>query len=362
MALNIPLGTYFEDGVRSGPIYSSRISAGLVADINGVITSSDYSTYGPAILLSPQNTYNITPSPPGTGAGNSILNNIVATTGDNAVPAATYLTLRGDNASTYYTTGANGFPFVQLDWPRVVTVTITGANATADTRVTILGYDYYGFPMQYTYVVEAQQTYPIVTVATVDAVGTISLPCKAFYQVTGVYVNAALPNNCLLSVGAADVFGLPYVVNGIGTISSISWGTQQAGGIPNNNAIVPASDMTIAPSLVYNSRFDVLGAFAPADKTFPATATTGDVRGLYAVSTPASAQTIATVDVDWKKLIFTSYIEGADTWINQVAAKQQQYRQQTGNLPPLLPQGIAISPQEPADLYGVSQFYTGVPS
>ena len=358
MTLNIPLGTHFGDGVRSGTIYSGRISAGFVADINGVITSSDYSTYGPGILLSSQNTYNITPSPPGTGAGNTILNNIVATTVNGAVPAATYLTLRGDNASTYYTTGANGFPLVQLDWPRVVTVTISGADAMADTRVTILGYDYYGFPMQHTYVVEAQQTYPIVTVQSDDD-GTISLPCKAFYQVTGAYINAGLPVDCLISLGAADVFGLPYVINGPGAISSISWGTQTAGGPPNPNPIVPLSEMTEGATAPNNGRFYVKGAFVPADKTLPATAdTTGDVRGLYAVSTPASAQTVATVDVDWKKLIFTAYIEGADTWINQVAAKQQQYIQQTGNPP----QGIAISPQEPADLYGVSQFYTGVPS
>ncbi len=178
---------------------------------------------------------------------------------------------------------------------------------------------------------------------------------------TGAYVNAALPNGCLMSVGAADVFGLPYVVNGVGTISSIAWASQEDDGPPNPNPIVPISDMSI--NLVFpDNRFGVKGVFVPADKTLPATATTGDTRGLYGPSTPASAQTVDTVDVNWKKLIFTAYIDGADTFINQVAAKQEQYRQQTGNLPPLLPQGIAIPPQEPVDLYGVAQFYTGVPS
>ena len=354
MSTNTPLGTHFEDGARVGPIYNTQQNT-TVADTNGVLVANDYTLYGPGMLVSPQNTYNITPSPPGTGAGNTILNNLVATTAIGAVPGATYLTLRGDNASTYYTTGPNGLPLIQFDWPRVVTVTIAGADATAGTRVTIIGNDYYKFPMQQTYVVNAQATYPDVTFVSDEGLGALSLPAKAFYQVTKVYVSAALPGDCVISLGAADIFGLPYVVNGFGVVTSIAWGTQEDAGPPNPNPIVPVTEMRVVGDI--NGLLQSEGVFVPADRTGPATATTGDVRGLYAPSTPAAAQTEDDVDVDWKKLIFTAYIEGMDTRINQIDAQQNTYLQQTGSF-----QGIGIAPLNSEDAYGVPQFYTGQPS
>ena len=348
MTLTTSQGTHFSDGLRSGPIYSTQL----------------YTAYGYGVLHSPQNTYNITPSPPGTGGENTILNNVVATTTDGAVAAAGYLTLRGDNASTYYVSGPNspnGKPLVQFDWPRVPTVTIANEVAIGGTRVTIFGNDPYGQPMQHTYVVEAIGTYPTVTQGVGADDGTITLSdipltagagVKAFYNVTGVHISAALPEGCSISVGASDIFGLPYVVNSKGVITSIQWGSQT--GDPDQ-PIIPASELT---TRVIGNPLTTVGIFIPADITNPSTAVSGDVRGLYAPSSPSAAQIIDDVAVDWKNLIFTAYIEGMDTWINQVASDQLQYQLQTG----LPPQGIPISPLAPADAYGVPQFYTGVPS
>src|ERR1700761_4099693 len=130
MALNISLGTYVSDGLRTGPIFTGQLPTGLVADNNGVLVSGNYLKYGPGVLISTQNTYNITPSPPATGIpGFSILNNVVADTPAADVTGPGYLPLRGDSNSTYYTIGSDGFPVIVFDVPRVPTVTISGANA-----------------------------------------------------------------------------------------------------------------------------------------------------------------------------------------------------------------------------------------
>ena len=351
MSTNIPLGSHFEDGVRSGPIYSGNLPTGFVADINGVITSSDFSTYGPGVLLSPQNTYNIVPSPANTAGGFTVLTNVVATTADGAVPAATQLTLLGDNAVTYLTTGANGLPLLQLDWPRVISVTIAGAAVAADADVTIIGFDYYGFPMQQTYTVNAEGTYPTETNAGGGGDGELSLPAKAFYQVTKAYINFGLPAGCTISLGASEIFGLPYLVNGIGSITSVAWGAQDGGA---GSPIIPTTQFVVSGVTGF---ITTKGAFVPGDKTLP-TAFTGDVRGLYSPSSVQQAQIIDGVAVDYKRLIFTAYVQGMDTRIDQVASQQQQYTQQTGNPP----QGIPVIPLVPADAYGLPQFYTGVPS
>lgn len=353
MTNNIPLGTYFQDGVRSGPIFDSRLLSTTVADVNGVLTSGNYSKYGPGVLHSPQNSYKIWPSPPSSAPGYSILNNVVATTAIGDVPNAKYLTIRGDNSSTYYLTGKDGFPLVQFDWPRVPTVTIAGADASPNTRVTIFGYDWYGFPLQHTYVVQAQTTYPTVTPGDDTDDATIDLPAKAFYQITKVYVNALLPGNCTISVGASDIFGLPYVVNGIGVITSISWGLQTPAGPPNPNPITPICELTNRED---GTPLRTVGLFVPADFE-EATAITGDVRGLYAPSSASSTQVVGGDIVDVKKLIFTTYVEGEDTWVAQVVSKQQEFLQQYGFIP-----GIAVMSPSVANTYGVPQFYTGIPS
>lgn len=396
---NIALGTHFSDGLRSGPIYG--------VDSSGSInTGGAFNKYGPGVLHSVQHSYNIKASPANTGGGYTGLDNIVESR--TGIAANTYLTLRGDAAlniftlangttirqyvgCTYYTIGTNGLPLVQLDWPKVPSVTITGANLAGPTRVTLFGYDFYGVPLQHTYVVQNIGTYPTVTAGATVAddnlirdpatAGGAVRPAKAFYQITGVFVNGAIDGGASISVGASaastyvgnpiiDIFGIPYVVKGspptigvnssCGVITSIQWGIKRAGG--PTDPIDPITEITTrGPGLPLTT----FGSFVPADLTNPATAITGDVRGLYAPSLPTATQTDGVAPpagpeiIDWTNLIFTAYISGEDTWINQLADDQQEFMT---NNPTLAPRGANVVPLAPANAYGLPQFYTGQPS
>jgi len=161
----------------------------------------------------------------------------------------------------------------------------------------------------------------------------MSIASKAFYTVTAVYIDGALGGGSTISLGTTDVFGLPYLVNDFGDVTSIGWNT--------------SSDMT-SPIHVTDDAVDItaqaltsLGLFVPAVQTSPATAITGDVRGLY---WPSSISDGA------KRLRFTSYVQGADVWLNQLAS--MQHPQGGGTVPPLTS----------TQLYGQPQFYTGRPS
>lgn len=215
MASNIPLGTFFEDGVRMGPLYSGEIPNGIgpnsLLPFNPTesLSYSSYSAYGPSILLSAQNTWNVTPAPTGNA-------NIVATTG--AIADINHLVLTGDNVATKLISQSNSPTYTQFDWPRVPTVTISANNLNAPLRVTVFGFDWYDIPMQHTYVVQNIGTYPT------NANGSLNLPSKAFYSVSQVSISGALTNGASISIGASDIFGLPFLVNNSGDITSIGWG------------------------------------------------------------------------------------------------------------------------------------------
>lgn len=361
MAANISTGTYISDGLRTGPEFNT----------------SAYTNNGRGVLLSTQNSYNIYTSAPNPVGGFTTENNVVAAT---TVAGAGYLTLRGDNYVTFLTTGDNGLPLLQLDQPRVISVTCAVANPTPGTRVTIFGYDAYLFPMQHTYVLNANQgKYPTFNFPGGAGSPTMTFPgnanntgAKAFYQITGVYVSAQLPGGGTISVGANDAFGLPYVINGFnfnnagtinssgfassGVISSIQWGIQQ---VDNTHPIIPTGNLT---PRIFGSTLDTIGFLAAADATFPATATSGDVRGFYAPATP-SAIRFAVLNtppiIDSTNLIFTYFIAGSDNSINQQASAQENYML-ANNV--TSPQGVPVRPLTLADTYGNPQFYTGNPS
>lgn len=326
MSINIPLGTYVSDGVRTGPFYTGQLPQGFVADANGLITSSSHDNYGPGVLLSTQHTYNITPAEP--HAGFTTLNNLVASTPAAQVPGARDLILLGDNSVTFLNRGV-----VQFDWPRIPTVTITGVAAAPNTHVTIFGTDFYGFPLQHTYVVQLTGTYPDIDLAN----ATVDIAAKAFYTVNRVFISAALPVGSSISLGCAEAYGLPYRINGLagsaGCITSISFGG--------------VSELSV-DQVGINGTLITTGPFVPAEP-LPSTSFTGDVRGFYATQLAAN---------NIKKLFFTYYVEGADTWINQVANQQMLYKQQTGSL---FPQGVSIAPLNVNDLFGVPQYYSGNP-
>ena len=222
MSTNIPLGTYVSDGVRTGPLYTGAVPSSLIPfNPNMNLSYSSYSDYGPGIQISTQATWNITPNSPNTAGGFTVLNNLVAPTLAASITGAGNLTLRGDNNVTLLVSDQSGV-YIQFDWPRVPTVTITGAVA-GNRHVTIFGYDWYGNPLQQTYIVNAIGTYPSVTTG-VNA--GLSVPAKAFYQITQVSIDGALGANSIISLGAADIFGLPFLVQDTGDITGISWGEQ----------------------------------------------------------------------------------------------------------------------------------------
>lgn len=128
-----------------------------------------------------------------------------------------------------------------LDTPRRVTITAAGAN-TATYRVE--GFDVYGQPM--TQLLAAPST------------STVTTP-KAFRSVTRVVnANAAAGTNGL-TVGFNDALGLPVRVTAAPYVMTVKWDTALA---------------------------QDAGTLVAADVTDPATASTGDVRGVY---TPSSA-------------------------------------------------------------------------
>jgi hypothetical protein len=373
----ISLGSHASDGLRVGPIYSQLSS--LPADLGGPFPSGNFSDYGPGVLLSPQHTYKIWPSMPNIPGGYHIIDNIVA----SIRPAARgYLTLLGDNFVTFATVGKDGMPLIQFDWPRVPTVTVSGVAANPNTYVTIFGIDRYGENLQHTYQIGGEtalpRTYPTVQASAGANDGAIinpetgaPLPAKAFYAVTGVFISAATPVGCNISVGASDIFGLPYVITSKGNITSISWANQTNSGsysaaapytytnpvYPNTNAINQVSELTVrAPGAPQTT----VGVFVRSDDTNPTTQVTGDVRGLYAPSSPSSFLTDNTgaTKLDLKRLSFTYYVYGMDTWQNQVNNQQQNYMQQYQTT---TPNGWPVGMLDPIDAYGYPQYYTGVP-
>lgn len=236
MASNIPLGTFLEDGVRTGPLYSGQVPSNLLP-FNPTLdlSYSSYSSWGPGILCSTQNTWNITPAPTGNA-------NVVART--NAIADINNLVLTGDNVATKLISQSNTPTYTQFDWPRVPTVTISGANLNAALRVTVFGFDFYGNPMQHTYVVQNIGTYPTISN------GALSVPSKAFYSVSHVSISGALTNGAFISLGASDIFGLPFLVNNSGDITSIGWGNNSD---LQSNATALSSPVTGIATLVGNT-------------------------------------------------------------------------------------------------------------
>lgn len=155
-----------------------------------------------------------------------------------AVGAAGNLTITGTLASGGVAT---------LDVPRNVRITSSGADTTQ--TATVYGTDVYGISMT--------ETIAFGGAATVSGL-------KAFKTVTRVAISALLAGNA--SVGTGDVFGLPYVS-------------------ASRNYVLTA----------YNGAFVTTGTFVAAVTTSPATATTGDIRGTYAVPSASDGSKILTL-------------------------------------------------------------------
>lgn len=367
---NIPLGTYISDGLRTGPAYSELNS--LKSDSNGQLVAGYYGRYGKGVLLSPFNTWDIVPY-------GSTVGNIVATA---PVTGAGYLTLTQDTQATTKLLGQDGNFYVQFDWPRVVSVTVSGVAMPGPTDVVLFGTDWYGFPLQQTYIVSGVGTYPFFFT---DA-------AKAFYTVTNVYVAGPTGVGGSISIQTTNTFGLPYALPETSYVSDFSWDGKLMNNQSGSVSLV-AGDATVTTSAVTDdspillshsdpdgtaavdigtlyvfdifagSNFEIKSTSA-ADESIinwsipnggqnllkaadvsVATATTGDVRGL--VKLPEAGETWAAVPDGTRRLVISPYIFGSDQFQNQLAAGNQ-------------PQGAGVTPPlTKASLYGVDQYYTG---
>ena len=130
-------------------------------------------------------------------------------------------------------------------------LSITAAAGATYTTATISGYDIYGFPM-----VEA---------ITITAGSTVNGK-KAWKYVKSVVLSGGTADTThAYSVGTTDIYGLPIRSDSFGDI------------LINYAASLTASTLVTAAT-----------GYVAADLTSPATATTGDVRGTYALQTAAA--------------------------------------------------------------------------
>lgn len=160
-----------------------------------------------------------------------------------AMTAAVALTLAAGAGITAGTApDGTGAVVYTLDVAR--SVSLTSVSDLSAITFTVLGYDEYGQPMSQAMVGPNNNT-----------VNSL----KAFKSVKSVTPSATSANT--VSVGTADVFGLPFRMIDAGYILSAKW----AGALAQN-----------------------AGTFVAADQTSPASTTTGDVRGTFAQSGAAS--------------------------------------------------------------------------
>lgn len=367
--INWPLGSFVQDGLRIGPSYTNSTQS-FNTDANGNYIIGNHTKYGPGVLTSPFNTWDIVPYPSTTG---NIVSTLAVTTGGD-------MTFSGDGAAATKLLGENGKAYIQMDWPRVPAVVVAGAAMSGPTTVTIFGADWYGFPLQHAYTVQAVGTYPL----------TLGTPAKAFYKITRINVNGTTGIGGTLSVRTSNTFGLPYFLKETSYASNFSWnGTSfnnQFGvaTLVSGNVVVSTPAIRILGSSVLLSHKSIAGTagflqysvntdrvsftinstnnadgsdvawFIPnggqnllsAGSTAVATATTGDVRGL--VKLPEAGETWGAAPDGVRRLVFTPYVSGSNNFQNQLAAGSQ-------------PQGAGTVPfLKSSDLYGVEQYYTGI--
>ena len=180
--------------------------------------------------------------------GRYLVYNIVPLTKQTANIAALQHTTAGTAltlaAGTGVTAGlapdGSGATVYQFDVPRCVGITTSASMA--GINFTIVGYDAYGQKMTQTRAGGGSAT----TVNTT----------KAFKSILSVTPDGTDGVNNV-SIGSADIFGMPFAITDVGYVLSNKW----------------------AETLAADA-----GTFVAADQTIPATAATGDVRGTYAPS------------------------------------------------------------------------------
>lgn len=218
--------THFSDVIRTG-------SAGLSPD-----TRATPNTGGdPGVATSPVFVYDIVPS-------QLLPDNIAAAQTVSGAPGS--FTISGGTGTT--TTTINGVSYVDLGCARAVS--FTGVSGTSAVPVSVAGLDDYKQPLTQ-------------TITGPDSVETVNTT-KTFRYVSAATASGNTVED--VSIGTADIFGLPYKSSAFG-YNLINW------------------DSTV---ITANTGFT-------AAVTTTATATTGDVRGTYAVQSASDSSKRLTV-------------------------------------------------------------------
>lgn len=211
----------------------------------------DFSSVGNGILLAQRAIYDIVPAvsnPTALAAADTY-----STLGYATLAAGTSVTQVSDATSPY-----NGY--FQLDCPRAILVTGTsGATAVA---ITIFGWDMYGQRMQESFLTPA------------DTNTTLSR--RAYKWVQAIYIGGNTTAD--ISIGTADKFGLPFYAGSLNYVNAVYNAGATTAGVGTGGTTVVGDATAVSAS-------------------------TGDVRGTFAPTTPASGA----------RLTITQFVSGASS-------------------------------------------------
>ena len=309
---NYPLGTELDDGLRVGPVNTLPLVINAVTNTpvagpnGGQNTGNPYDQWGRGMLLASTSCYNIIPRGP------SAVGNVVGFNATPTIPGAGNLVLSADGYVTTANTNGDGTFYLQLDWPRALSIIIgNSGSATLVTAatITVFGQDFYGAFMQ-----EA------LTIPAGSAVGTYLMK-KAFYVINRIYLNTTLQAGSTMNIQTTDTFGLPYRITSPGNIAAISWASGNDMGIVGT-ALAQAGAATGTGTLAAGTLAVATGAVAARSQVQYTENTNAGAVGKYAISaftantsfTILSSNNAETSTFNWA-LVPTNWASGTATLV-----------------------------------------------
>lgn len=240
IAPSVTQGSAFADGVRVGTVRGGPTNINTGTAQNPVYVPAAYPTFdngAPGIPLGIDYPYIITP---------------LAASATNLFPAAAIaqagpLTLTAGAGVVVDTTTFQGYTAYDLGVAR--TLTFTGVNTVNAVTFTISGWDLWGAKV-------------VETTTLALGANTNNTSNKTMRWIHSIQASGPTGGGTA-AIGTSNEFGLPYYV-------------------PNQSYILPVWDgvpdykWAAGPAVM-----QLQGVFAVGDATFPATATTADVRGIY---------------------------------------------------------------------------------
>lgn len=329
-----PQGTHFSDGLRTGPILGSVYTAGASVLTPSTVTTSPADGQPNGIFNTPMSLLNVIPAT----AGTAVLAALQRSPGN----AAGYLSLVSVNSLnatvvTDFQSGTTGTPItvLQLDTPRNTTVTQTGGSAAV--VITQFGFDQYKQPMVETIThpggastVAGKKAFAYLYRSYISADNTTTgsigvgdvfglpylLPSINYLQIPEWNLRPDVKNTTLLGAGpltttaGSAIVRVTSVAHGLSTSEVVTLvGLVVTDTITAANLNVSSSITVVdADNFLYSAGAAGAAGVAGGGGNFgsyitstpflagtvvvgsqaPATATTGDVYGTYAPSTPST--------------------------------------------------------------------------